>query len=207
MKIIDLPVETRELLGSAESRRLRRKGGIPIVLYGGGRDSIHLSTTRDAFGEVLKFHSAVVRLTAGEVTQTALVRDVAWNTFGDHVEHLDLLRVEPEDEVAISVPFHFVGIPAGISHGGEMQVLMKEVPVLARVKDMPTELRLDISELNVGDSIHVGDYEFPDGVRAAGEPEDLIIQVKEPKVVAETAGEGGEAGEGETPGGEAPAAD
>jgi large subunit ribosomal protein L25 len=205
MKIIDLPVETRELLGSAESRRLRRNGGIPIVLYGGGRDSIHLATTRLAFGEVLKYHSAVVRLKAGEVVQTALVREVAWNTFGDHVEHLDLLRVEPEDEVAVSVPLHFVGIPAGISHGGEMQVLMKDIPVLARVKDMPTELRLDISELNVGDSVHVRDYEFPDGVRASGEADDLIIQIKEPKIVEETTDEEAAGLEGEASADEAKA--
>ena len=199
MKIIDLPVETRELLGSAESRRLRRRGGIPVVLYGGGRDSVHLATTRDAFGEVLKYHSAVVRLTAGDVEQTALVRDVAWDTFGDYVEHLDLLRVEAHDEVDVSVPLHFVGIPVGVSHGGETLVAMKEIHVLARVKDMPTELRLDISELKVGDAVHVADYEFPDGVRAAGAADELIIQIKEPKVavvsdVEDDEGELGEAG-------------
>ena len=118
MKIVDLPIEKRELLGSAESRRLRRKGLIPLILYGGNREPLTFTTTREAFGEVLKRHSAVVRLTTGDVEQTALVRDVAWDTFGDYVEHLDLFRVEADDEVRVRVELHFVGVPVGVSNGG-----------------------------------------------------------------------------------------
>jgi len=196
MKIIDLPVETRENLGSAESRRLRRSGLIPLVLYGGGRESINLSTTRDAFGEVLKNHSAIVRLTAGEVVQTALVREVSWDTFGDYVQHLDLLRVGADDEVRVRVPFHFVGVPAGVSNGGETHYALRDVQVLARVKDMPSELRIDIAGLELGDAIHVGECEYPEGVRPVAHIDELIVQVKAPKLATEETEEDLEGAEG-----------
>ena len=205
MKIIDLPVQKRELTGSAESRRIRREGGIPVNLYGGSRGNVALTTTRDAFGEVLKAHSAIVRLTTGDVKQTALVRDVAWNTFGDHVEHLDLFRVELEDEVKVKVPFHFVGMPKGISHGGETQIVAHDVEIFCAVKDIPSELDCDIADLDVGDAIHVGDFPFPEGIRPAGHESDVVVQVKIPKVAAEEdEGEGEAAGDVEVIG-EAPA--
>jgi len=190
MKIVDLPVEPREALGSAACRRLRRSGGIPIVLYGGGREGVNLSTTRDAFKEVFKQHTALVRLTSGDVTQTALVREVAWDTFGDYVEHLDLFRVGADDEVRVRVPFHFVGVAAGISLGGETHYALKDIQVLAPVRDIPSELRIDVSDMNIGDALHVGEYEFPEGVRPTGHPEELIVQVKVPKVAAEPTEEG-----------------
>ena len=194
MKIIDLPVQKRELLGSAESRRLRRAGGIPVNLYGGERPNLALSTTRDDFAVVLKAHSAIVRLKLDEVEQTALVRDVAWNTFGDHVEHLDLFRVEMHEEVKVRVPFVFTGVPAGLSRGGETQIVLHDLEVLCAVKDIPSELRCDISPLAVGDAIHVNEYTYPEGVRPAGLETEVIIQVKEPKVVVDDdAGEGDDA--------------
>ncbi|MHC4952512.1 MAG: 50S ribosomal protein L25 [Planctomycetota bacterium] len=199
MKIVDLPVEPREKLGSAESRRLRRQGLIPLVLYGGDRPSRHLTTTRDAFGEVLKHHSAVVRLQRAGTDQTALVRSVAWDTFGDYVEHLDLFRVDAEDEVRVRVPIHYFGIPAGKQFGGETLYAMKDIELLVAVKDIPTELPLDLAALNVGDTIHVRDYDFPAGSRPAGHEDELIVQVKAPKVVVEEPEEGeeGEPIEGE----------
>ena len=195
MQIVDLPVQKRDQLGSAESRRIRRAGGIPCNLYGGERDAVSLTTTRDAFAEVLKAHSALVRLVDEDVEQTALIREVAWDTFGDYVEHLDLVRVGLEDEVKLRIPFHFVGIAMGGQFGGETHVSLQHVELYCQVKSIPSELRCDISELNVGDTIRIGDYEFPEGTRPAGHADELIVQVKVPKVAVEEEVEG--EGEGE----------
>ena len=180
MKIIDLPVQKRELTGSAESRRIRRAGGIPVNLYGGDRPSVSLLTERDSFAKVLKAHSAIVRLKLADVEQTALVREVSWNVFGDHVEHLDLFRVELQDEVKVRIPVHFTGVPAGISHGGQTQFVLQDLEVHCILEKMPSELVCDISALEVKDTIRIGDYAFPEGVRPTGHESDLIVQVKEP---------------------------
>ncbi|MEM8885153.1 MAG: 50S ribosomal protein L25 [Planctomycetota bacterium] len=204
MKIVELPVRPREALGSANARRIRRDGGIPLNLYGGDRAPVTLTTTQDDFNEVLKAHSAIVRLTHDEVKQTALVRDVAWDVFGDHVEHVDLFRVELEDEVKVKVPFHFVGVPRGQSNGGETMIALQDIEVFSPVKDIPEELRCDISELEVGQGIRVDEFTFPEGIRPAAHEHDLIVQCKAPKLAEEEGeGEGDETAEGA----EAPAAE
>lgn len=200
MKIVDLPVQKREALGSAEARRLRRAGGIPCNLYGGNREAVNLSTTREAFAEVLKAHSAVVKLTDESIEQTALIREVAWNTFGDHVEHLDLVRVEMDEEVKIRVPLHFVGIPAGQAHGGTTHEVLKDLEVYSRVESIPSELRCDIAPLEIGEAIRVGEFEYPEGVRAAMADDELVVMIHAPKLVAEEPVEGEE---GEEPAAEA----
>jgi large subunit ribosomal protein L25 len=195
MKIVDLPVQKREALGSAEARRLRRTGGIPCNLYGGDRESVNLSTTREAFAEVLKAHSAVVRLTDESIQQTALIREVSWNTFGDHVEHLDLVRVEMHDEVKIRVPLHFVGIPAGQASGGTTHEVLKDLEVFSRVESIPSELRCDIVSLEIGQAIRVGEFEYPEGVRAAMPDDELVVMIHAPKLVTEDEPEGEEGAE------------
>jgi len=199
MKIVDLPVQKRARLGSAESRRIRRAGGIPCNLYGGDREAIPLTTTRDAFDEVLKAHTALVRLTDESAEQTALIRDVAWDTFGEHVEHLDLIRVAMTDEVKIRVPLNFVGVPAGQSEGGVIHEVHHDLEVYSRVDSIPSEILCDISGLGIGDGIRAGDFEFPEGVRAAMAEDEMVVQCAAPKVVVETApveGAEGEAAEG-----------
>lgn len=201
MKIIDLPVQKRELTGSAESRRIRRAGGIPVNLYGGERSNLTFSTSRKSFAEVLKAHSAIVRLKLGDVEQTALVREVSWNVFGDHVEHLDLVRVELKDEVKVRIPLHFTGVAAGVSHGGQTQFALQDLEVYCILENMPSEFVCDISELEVKDTIRIGDYAFPEGVRPTGHDNELIVQVKEPAAASnddeDEAEEGAEGDSGE----------
>ena len=199
MQIVDLPVQKRELLGSANARRIRLAGGIPCNLYGGGRETVSLTTTRDAFADVLKAHSAVVQLTDEDIQQTALIREVVWETFGDYVQHVDLVRVGLDDEVNIRVPFHFHGVPAGGAHGGETHVALQDLEIYAQVRNIPSEFRCDISGLEIGDTIRVADFEFPEGARPVAHADDLIVQVKEPKVVEEETPEGEGEGEGEAP--------
>ncbi|MHC4163598.1 MAG: 50S ribosomal protein L25, partial [Planctomycetota bacterium] len=90
MKILNLPVEKRDRLGSANARRYRRAGKVPCSLYGRGQDNVNLVANADDLQEVLKTHTALVRLELGEQEQTALLRSVDWDVFGEAVEHVDL---------------------------------------------------------------------------------------------------------------------
>ena len=192
MKILDLPVEKREKLGSANARRYRRSGGIPCNLYGGGQDPFPLVTTRDDFGEVLKVHSAIVRLKLGEDSQLALLREVKWDTFGDYVEHIDFTRVETSDTVKIKVPLVFVGDPAGAHHGGDLQAVQVDIEVFSRVDAIPSEIRVDVSPLEIGDGIRAEALPYPEHVRPAIDPQQMIVHVKAPKKVEEPVLEGDE---------------
>lgn len=206
MQILDLKVEKREKLGSANSRRYCRDGKIPMILYGRGEGNVPLVCDAEDFGEVAKAHTAIVRLTVGDVAQTALIRDVAWDTFGDYVQHIDLVRVEAEDEVDIKVPIHYHGVPAGSAHGGALHVILPEMMLHCRVDSIPSELHVDVSHLEVDQGIKVGEIEYPENVRPSRPDSDLLVHCKEPRVAVDHAAEE-EGAEGAEPaeGGEAPA--
>lgn len=187
MQILDLPVEKRESFGTAHARRDRRAGRVPCMLYGGKKANVPLFAQVLDLGNVLKAHSALVRLKLGEQEQTALLREVKWDLFGEHVEHVDLVRVEMSDEVRIKVPVHCFGVPAGIGEGGELQVVKAEIEVMSRVDSIPNEIRIDVSALKLFDGVHVGEVTYPPNVRAAGHATDLVVHVVPPRKVEEVA--------------------
>jgi large subunit ribosomal protein L25 len=207
MKILDLPVEKRETLGSAESRRHCRAGRIPSILYGAGRDNVPLVFDRKLFEQVLRAHTALVRLSLGDVRQTALVREITWDTFGEYIQHVDLQRVDMQDEIRLEIPAHFLGVPEGSAHGGVLQVVHKEVAVHSRVDSIPSEIEIDVNHLDVGDRVTAGQVQYPENVRAALPDDEPICFVSVPKVQEiEAPAEEGEVLEGEAAAeGEAPA--
>jgi len=185
MKIVDLPVEKREKLGSAHARRYRQAGLIPCQLYGGGQENVNLVAKSGDFGNILEAHTAIVRLKLGAEEQTALVRDVSWDTFGEQVEHVDLTRVTMKDEVSIKVPVHVHGVPAGASQGGMTQVVIRDLELLARVDSIPSEIRVDISKLDIDDAIHIEEIEFPKHTRPANDPRDVVVIIQPPRKMEE----------------------
>ncbi len=183
MKINDIPLEYREMLGSAESRRLRRAGKVPCILYGRGTDNVALTTTRDAVHELLDAHTHIVRLQLGEVAQTALVREMTWDHLGEHVQHMDFVRVAMEDEVKVSVPLEFEGDPAGLHTGGVIEVLISDLDVRCRVDAIPEKIMVDISALEIGDGVHVDGLAFAQGVTPVRSGRDLLVHVVMPRKV------------------------
>ncbi|HEX5136296.1 MAG TPA: 50S ribosomal protein L25 [Planctomycetota bacterium] len=200
MQILDLPVEKRESSGTANARRARRQGRVPCILYGGKQQNVPLFTSATAFGNVLKQHSALVRLRLGDQEQTALLREVKWDVMGEYVQHIDFVRVEMTDEVKIKVPVHTFGVPVGIGEGGELQVVKAEIEVFSRVDSIPNEIRIDVSALKLFDGVHVREVTFPAHVRPAGHETDLIVHVVPPRKVEEAApAEAAAAAEGAAP--------
>lgn len=187
MQILDLPVEKRDIFGTSKARRSRRGGQVPCMLYGGKQSNVPLFAKVLDLGNVLKAHSALVRLKLGEQEQTALLREVKWDVMGEYVQHVDLVRVEMTDEVRLKVPVHCFGVPAGIGEGGELQLVKAEIEVLVRVDSIPNEIRIDVSALKLFDGIHIREVTFPPNVRAAGHEADLVVHVVPPRKVEEVA--------------------
>ena len=107
MQILDLPVDRRDLMGSANSRRLRRAGQIPCALYGAGEANVNLVTKAHDFEAVLHAHSALVKLKLGEIQQVALIREVKWD---------DITESLPAFLTMVTMPFAY-SISAGIASG------------------------------------------------------------------------------------------
>jgi len=177
--------EVRTGSGTAASRRARRNGQVPVVVYGGGEDEQYLLVDHNKIThqlEVEAFHSALVQLKVGDDLQRAVLRDVQMHPFKSQVMHLDFQRVSRKDKITMTVPFHFVGedVAPGVKvDSGIMSHNMVSVDVSCLGIDLPEYIEVDCSELGKGESIHLGQITLPEGVElsASYQEQDLELPV------------------------------
>lgn len=191
-----LDVEKREHLGSAATRKLRRDGRVPAVLYGHGEGNEHLSISSVQVKTLLRHHSKTVEL-SGAVKDTALVSDVQWDPLGIEVLHLDLIRVNLRELVQVTVPVHSHGDPAGLREGGVLIENAHEVDIRCPAGSIPESVGLNVTGLHLGESLTAADLELADGVELVTSADTVIAHIEQPKSVEVAETEAGEAGEPE----------
>ena len=176
----------REDMGKGASRRLRRDGRVPAVLYGGDRDPVSLTVEHKQIlheAEQESFYSSILELSVDDGrTQQVVLRDMQRHPYKQQILHLDFMRVSATEVLRISLPFHFVGedvSPAGKASGVVVQHLMNEVEVSALPKDLPEYLEVDLSNLDAGDAVMLTDIKLPEGVEVP-----VLATADEPIMVA-----------------------
>ena len=179
--------EIREDVGKGASRRLRRNGKVPAVIYGGHRDPVALTVEQRELlhaAENEAFYASVLEIQVSDGrTQQAVVRDMQRHPFKPIIMHIDFMRVSAEEILRMSVPLHFVGeerSPAGKASGVVIQHQMTEVEIAALPKDLPEYLSVDLSQMKAGDVVMLSDIVLPEGVSlpalsGAGEHHDMAI--------------------------------
>ena len=170
-----LKVVKRNELGSRSSRRLRTTGQVPAVLYGHGQENVNLSLTEAELETAIRAGHKGVDL-AGALQEKALIRQVQWDAIGLHVLHIDLTRVSATERVAVRVAVQLKGEAVGINNGGMMEQALFELEVEALASAIPDRLVVDISHLDLGDSLLAEAVELPAGVVLAGSPQTLVAQ-------------------------------
>ncbi|MCA9114543.1 MAG: 50S ribosomal protein L25 [Planctomycetaceae bacterium] len=190
-----LVAEKRERTGSAECRRLRREGMTPGNLYGHGITGIPLKVASDALNTVIHSGSHLVRLDLAGKTETALFQEVQWDTFGVRIEHFDLLRVDLSEEVSVEVEVHLVGTPEGVINGGVLEQPVHTLHLVCRAGDVPDSFEVRVQHLQIGDTLTVGDLEFPEGATCQFPDDQVVVLIHEPVVEEEEDGEAAEGGE------------
>lgn len=200
--------EVRTGSGTAASRRARRGGQVPMVVYGGGEDEQYLLVDHNQIFRQLSvesFHSALVQLHVGKDLQRAVLRDVQMHPYKQQVMHLDFQRVSRTDTITMSVPLHFIGeedAPGVKLEAGIMSHTMNSVEISCLGSDLPEYIEVDVSALGMGDSVHLGDIVLPKGVEfdssiQESDLEQAIASVLAPKIVEEVEEEDEDAVEGE----------
>ncbi|MEO0997699.1 MAG: 50S ribosomal protein L25/general stress protein Ctc [Pseudomonadota bacterium] len=197
---LDLVAEIREDRGKGASRRLRRQGKVPAILYGGGRPPRALMLDHNKLIRQMQeesFYSSVLTIQAGDRAQPAIVKDVQRHPSKPQVLHLDLQRVLADEKIRMNVPLHFLGeeIAVGVKqHGGVVSRLMNEVEVSCLPADLPEYIEIDISGLDMDEMLHLSNLEVPAGVElielSYGEDHDQpIVSIHKPKQVIEVSEE------------------
>jgi large subunit ribosomal protein L25 len=178
--------ELREDVGKGASRRLRRTGKIPAVLYGAGNDPVPLTLDHTAVlhaTESESFYSSILEIEVADGrSQRVVVRDMQRHPFKQQIMHLDFMRVSEEEVLRISVPVHFVGeeaSPAGKTSGVVIQHLVTEIEIAALPKNLPEFLDVDLSHLDAGDAVMLVDVQMPEGVEipalATGDAQGVMV--------------------------------
>lgn len=167
---LDLVAEFRTDTGKGSSRRLRRAGKVPAIIYGAGREPRSLTFNHN---DLLKatdhesFFSSILNVQVGENVRAAILRDIQVHPSKHQIMHIDLQRVVENEKIHMEVPIHYinealcVGVKIG---GGTVQKTRNEVEVLCFPRDLPEYLEVDIQNLEVDDILHLSDIKLPAGV-------------------------------------------
>ncbi len=206
--------EVRTDKGKGASRRLRRTGRIPAVIYGAGKDAVSLSVEHDPIVHQLDneaFYASILEIDIEGKKEKAVLKDMQRHPYKPTILHIDFMRVRATETLRLSVPIHLEGeeVCPGVKKGGNVSHLLTEVEVSCLPKDLPEALVVDISGLDLDETLRLSDIELPKGVELVelshGEGHDqAIVSVHLAHVASEEAEEGGEAEseEGEAESGE-----
>lgn len=178
-----LNVAIRERLGKRQCRRLRQEGRIPAVLYGHGLENVNLMLPAAEIESVVRRSAKLVDV-RGDVTDSALIKHVQWNTYGTEVLHVDLTRVSAEEAVEVTVAVALVGEAPGAKQGGMVEHFLHEVEIRCPAKSLPDRFLVRINELHLGESILARDIKLPEGAELLSDP-DAVVATCQAQVAVE----------------------
>ena len=179
MKAISLAASPRTLTKTTGSKKVRQGGGLPGIIYGNGNpQSIEIEAKQ--FGKAVKSTAAknfLVELDIEGKKSIAMVQDVQRNPLTNLFIHVDFKRLTKDSVVTAQVPLRPVGTAEGVKQGGVLQTSMHTITLKGRPADIPESLEPDVSDLDVGQSLHLEDIDLPKGVVAIGSPKAMVIAV------------------------------
>ncbi|MEP6849565.1 MAG: 50S ribosomal protein L25 [Acidobacteriota bacterium] len=207
-----IKAEKRETRGKNVSRRLRVEGKIPVVVYGGGTQSVAAAALLKDLAAILRTDTGVNTVFSldieGEGINDVIFQDRQIDPVRGRMIHADLRRFAKGEKIEMTVPIHLMGHAAGLEEeGAVLSQTMREIKVLCEPANTPDSIDVDVTDLAAGHSIHVSDLKFPDGVEIHDDPETVvatIITVKEVELEPQTevAGEPEVVGEEKKPEGD-----
>jgi large subunit ribosomal protein L25 len=214
-----LSAKIRTQLGKEASRKLRQKGLLPAICYGPKTDSVPLSLdTKELMKTVGMGENVLIDLMIGDGNKAAqkvvVVRDLQVDPIKDQYIHVDLFEVVMDEEISVEVPVVLVGKPEGVKMGGVLEQITREVTVECLPADIPQSIEVDVSHLDIGDTVHIGDIKLgkakvlvdptttiatlvPPTVEKVVVEEEVEEEVPEVEEAEEAAAEGEVKGEGE----------
>ena len=184
MERFQLEAEAREETGKNIARKIRREGKIPGVVYGRERspqplivDPLKLKGKLDANAIV----DLIIKDDEGEdSTETVMIKDYQKHVIKNELLHVDFHHISMDETITVTIPIETVGKAFGVQEGGVLQQLMREVEIECLPTDIPDKFELDITELDVGDSLQVSDLEIGDEIELVSSLDDVIVTVVTP---------------------------
>ena len=185
MDTLTLPVEPRET-GKKAAKATRNAGKVPCVLYGPHTEPVHFATEILALRPLIHTtQSYLIALSVDGEDHEAIVKDIAFHPVTDRPIHVDFQALTRGEMFTITVPLHVEGASPGVLAGGQLAQPLHEIEVRCLPMDIPGSISVDISGLEVGDSLHVSDLSVGDTVEVLTDAERTVVTVVAPKLIVE----------------------
>ena len=184
-----IEAELRTKTGKGAARQIRRSGLIPGVVYGRGNDPRAIKVDPQNI-EKLLLSNAIFDLTfvgedGKEDEAVVIIKDYQKDVIKRNLLHVDFQFISMDEKITVSVPMHLEGEAAGVRDGGVLQQLLREIEIDALPAEIPEEITIDISELEVGESLSVADLELPEGIDLITGSDEVIVTVVTPTELIE----------------------
>lgn len=184
MELIELSVAKRESTGKGAARKLRASKAIPGIVYGAKIEPVTVSVDLNTFDKVIRengttglFFDLKIEDEAGRMV---MLKEIQMDPFGLRYQHIDFHEIDMDATVSVVVPVEVEGISAGVKEGGMLQIIRRDLEVICKPKDTPESIKLDISELEIGDSIHVADIDLGAEIEIPFETNFTVVTIVPP---------------------------
>jgi len=200
-EVFEVPAQSRGDTGKGASRRLRREGLVPAIIYGGNSEPEMISVRHNELERQLDheaFYSSLLDLKLDGKTTKVVLKDLQRHPAKPFLLHVDFLRVSRDDKLRLTIPIHFVNeeTSPGVKMGGKVSHNVTEIEVSCLPGDLPEYLSVDMSQMDVGDVVHVSELQLPEKVELtqALDPDTPVVSIYTPQAesTADDEGEGGE---------------
>ena len=191
MELIELKTNIRTSVGNSQARALRRKKQIPAVLYGRGKKTVLLSVYLGELERALKKSKtgqALLNLVVQNnetYTKPAIIKELQMHPVGRNILHVDFYEIDMNRKIKIKVPVVTKGKPKGVEQGGVLQIIRRELEVLCLPLEIPKSFEIDITDFDIGDSLHVKSIPLKDNIEIPADVDFTVLTIASPKAVEE----------------------
>jgi len=201
MATVSLSANARDGKGKGAARSLRSQGQVPAVIYGHGRDPQALALNARDLDKMLSHiqaESTVIEVTVGGQTAKTLIREIQRHPIKRQILHVDFQALVAGEKVTVSIPIVLQGIPEGVRlEGGVLDQTLREIEIEVDPSNIPDHVEYDVTNMVIGDSVHISDLKVPEGVEVLNDPETSVAVLAAPRAVIEETPAVAEAVEGE----------
>ncbi len=200
MELVELKANIRTATGKEFAGALRRDKRIPAILYGPKTEPVLLSVDLIQFEKAIKTTSGRTLINLGidngkSIKKTVMIKEMQVHPATRKLLHVDFYEIDMAQKIRVNIPITTTGKSVGVELGGMLQTIRRELEVFCLPTKIPGSIEIDISELGIGDSVHVNDIAMPEGVEASVDVNFTVVTVSSPKVEEAPAEEGEEVAE------------
>lgn len=176
-----LKIEKRDKTGKGAAKRLRREGKIPVVIYGHGEEPKSAVVSKNDLKTYLHEHKEeIIRLGPGR-GKNVIIKDAQYDPVTEELIHIDFMHIHKGESLKASIPLILDGTAVGVKEGGVLEQWVREIEIECLPKNLPDAIRIDISGLKTGESLHIEDLSVEEDVKILLPPDEAIVSIMAPR--------------------------